>query len=227
MSGEKEKKITNPTEVLLLDDHLVILDGLAALLADQADMEVIGKLKTRQELFQGLEANPPDLLLLDLLLEGADGLDLIREVHVRYPAVKILVFSMCNSREIVRRSIRAGASGYCVKGDDVTHLLNGIRALRDGQRHFYGPGIEESSDNADLFGFVDVSKLSNRELDVFRRIGEGMKTKEIARILSVSIKTIESHRDNIKRKLTLDSAEKLQAAAAVWRSRCFSTFMPG
>lgn len=225
MTGEKEKRTAKTIQLLLLDDHLVILDGLEALLTEQPDMEVVGKISTREELFDSLAANTTDVLILDLLLVGADGLDLIREVHMRYPAVKVLVFSMCTSREIVRRAIRAGASGYCVKGDNVPHLLHGIRAIRDGHRTFYGPGIEANSDDAEIYGFVDVASLSNRELDVFRRIGEGMKTKDIAQMLSVSIKTIESHRDNIKRKLALDSAERLQAAAAVWRSRSFAPFV--
>lgn len=206
--------------LLLLDDHSVILEGLESLLSHQSDFHVVGKVTSRTELLQWCEAGRADLLILDLLLEGENGFDLIKEVRLKRPALKILVFSMYSGSDLVSRALDAGASGYCVKGDDVSFLLEGARSVRDTRKPYLSPSAAKISGTRSE-GLIDSTDLSTRELEVFRLVGEGMKTKEIAKALGVSVKTIESHRDNIKRKLHLEHSEKLQVAAALWRAQFF------
>lgn len=209
-------------KVAVLDDHPIVLDGLSALLDDRHGMRVVGTYPTETALYKGMGRKPADVLILDLALQdqARDGISLIERVHQRYPELAIMIFSMCTNADIVKRALAAGARGYCVKGAEVNRLIEGVGKIASGTERFIGPGMEK--DGGFLpFGLLSLSQLSTRELEVFERIGAGMKTSEIAQDLFVSVKTIESHRTNIKRKLNLSSSERLQATAAVHRYRAF------
>jgi len=214
-SGQHKKK-----RILLVDDHPVLRRGLAALVEVEPDFIVCGEAATCQEALDAFTGNKPDLVIVDIELEGRDGLDLVRELKSRYPEVPALVLSMYDESVYAERSLKAGAMGYLSKQQLDETVLIAMRTIVDGQiymsdklqtqlAHKFLGGRPHQSDSY-------VGTLSNRELQVFRMIGRGQSTRQVAKSLSLSIKTIESHIEHIKHKLTLESATELVHRATQW-----------
>ncbi len=206
--------------VLLADDHPIVLAGMRALLEQQPDLAIIGTVGTSKELFQTLEAIRPSLLIMDLSLGKADGLDVLKSVRAIHERLSVLVFSMHDERDYALRVLTAGAMGYLMKDNAADELLAAVRRVLGGQIYLSevvlaGRSAEEVAEIGD-----GVDGLTDRELSIFRMIGSGLPTRTIAADLHLSVKTIEKHRENIKRKLGLEGGSKLAAEAAiyVWRS---------
>ncbi len=206
--------------ILIVDDHPVLRRGLAALIESEPDLAVQGAVATRQAALAALRANQPDLVMVDLILADDDGLDLIKEIRARHPQVPSLVLSMHDESAYAERALSAGARGYVAKQQlDDTVLIAIRRVLAGGtymsdtlerrlaEKYVGGRTLQTGS-------FLDT--LSDRELQVFRLIGEGRTTRQIAQAFSRSVKTIESHREHIKNKLALGSATELARRAARW-----------
>lgn len=205
--------------VLVAEDHPVMREGIATLLEKQGGFTVTGRAASARETRARIERLPPQVLLMDLMLQEDDGLALIKDLAVLAPTVRIVVFSLHPEDIYAERCLRAGAHGYVMKREPVETLFRALRDVAAGGIAV-SPGIAATLLGG-LTGRVRPTggpggRLTDRELQVFRQVGLARSTREIAETLGVSIKTIEAHRENIKNKLGLDSAAALLNRAALW-----------
>jgi DNA-binding NarL/FixJ family response regulator len=201
--------------ILLVDDHPIVRQGLTHMIDDEPDLTVCGEAEDAAEGLALAERLRPDLAIIDISLGGADGLELLKEIRNRLPALTTLVLSMHDESLYAERALRAGAKGYVSKHDAPQVLLTAIRRVLAGEVYL-SEGMAAKvlrglsrprPDDDDDGGPLDC--LSNRELQVFRLIGDGMSVRNIAERLFLSPKTIETHRDHIKGKLDLVSSHTL------------------
>lgn len=215
-----ETQRSKRTRLLLVDDHPVVTDGLIRLVERDRALEVIGVSRTAHEAMDVLGSEPFDLAIVDISLNGISGIDLIKHIKARHGEVRVLVLSMHREILYAERALRAGADGFITKREASERILTAIRTVLDGQLY-----VSEEIGSRMLDRFVrgadeaasPVSRLSDRELEVLYFIGEGRSTRDIAGQLNLSVKTIESHRANIKRKLDLSNASELVRFAVQWR----------
>jgi DNA-binding NarL/FixJ family response regulator len=210
-----------PVQVMIVDDHPLMREGLRALLHAQGDLEVCAEAACPTSALSALEAASPAVMIVDLSLPGSGGLDLIREVKARWPGMPVLVLSMYDERIYAERVLRAGARGYVMKQEPPERVVEGVRAVLRGEMF-----VSSAMANTLLNTFVDgtkrhaervgVERLSNREMQIFEAIGSGRTTRETAERLGLSVKTIETYRMHIKRKLGLENANSLIRAAIHW-----------
>jgi DNA-binding NarL/FixJ family response regulator len=206
--------------LLVVDDHPILRRGLTALIESEPGLVVHKAVATRAAALAAMRESKPDLVIVDLALGDQDGLDLVREIKARYPEIPSLVLSMHDEEVYAERALRAGALGYVAKQElDETVLGAIFRTLagetymsealqrRLAERYVGGRTLEKDS---------LIRALSDRELQVFRLIGQGRTTRQIAATLSRSVKTIESHLEHIKNKLALGSAAELAQRATHW-----------
>ncbi|SOZ13413.1 putative response regulator, LuxR family [Cupriavidus taiwanensis] len=195
-----------PARVLLIDDHALVRDGMRMHLALQPGLRVVGEADDGEAALAWLDragaAEMPDLVITDIGMRGMGGIALAAALHDRYPELAVLIVSMHDNLEYVRQAVRAGARGYVLKDAPADELIAAIRAVLAG-RVFYSAriarGIAEQSPAA---GPLDA--LTPRERDILRGIGRGLANKEIAAQLGVSVRTVETHRLNLKRKLGIE-----------------------
>jgi DNA-binding NarL/FixJ family response regulator len=206
--------------ILIVDDHPVLRRGLAALINFEPDLVVCGEAATYQAALETIREKQPDLVIVDLALGGRDGLDLVKDIKLRHPLIPALVLTMHDESVYAERSLRAGASGYITKDQLDETVLIAIHRVLAGETYIsdqlQGRLVSKYIGRRPLETDSPVDTLSNRELQVFRLIGEGKSTRQIAENLSLSIKTIESHREHIKNKLNIESAAKLAQRATQW-----------
>lgn len=207
--------------IFIVDDHPVLRRGLTALIESEAELVVCGEAASYREALLALPQCRPDLVIVDLSLKGGpDGLDLIKELKARHPETPALVLSMHDESVYAERCLKAGARGYVTKERLEDTVLVAIRQLLAGETY-----MSEELRTRLAMKYVDghslatespLSALSDRELQVFRMIGQGSSTREIAEELHLSVKTIESHREHIKHKLTIESGTELVHRATRW-----------
>jgi DNA-binding NarL/FixJ family response regulator len=204
--------------VLVVDDHPVVRQGIKLVIDAEPDFTVCGEAENEQLARRLLRELHPDALVVDLSLgAGGDGFNIVRDVHAHFPEVRILVLSMHDETVYADRLFAQGAAGYIMKQAAAEQLITALRAVLRGERfiseslkrHF----AERGADDNDL-----GSRLSARELQVISLIGQGLGTREIADRLSLSVKTVETHRLAIKRKLSLDTNAQLVQYAIKWHS---------
>jgi len=206
--------------VFLVDDHPMVRERLAQMIDQQPDLMVCGEACDVVEALEGIEQLKPDIAILDLSLRASSGLDLLKDLKARGLQVPALVLSMHDESHYAERVLRAGAMGYVSKQESTRNILLAIRRVLDGgihvsegissilvRRMIGGLKIEESS---------PVSRLADRELEVFQLIGRGNGTRKIAENLGLSVKTVESYRARIKEKLQLDDGVQLLQRAVQW-----------
>lgn len=215
MSVSKRAK----TRVLLVDDHPMIRRGLAALINEEPNLVVCGETGSSRQGLKLIAALKPNLAILDISLDERDGIELIKEVRAQSPQVQVLILSMHDEAIYAERALRAGASGYVMKAEAAETVMAAIRRVLAGKIY-----ISEKLTEQLLHGVTTlrknarssqspVERLSDRELQIFRHLADGIRVREIAAQLFISVKTVESHRVNIKRKLGLrTSAELLRYA---------------
>jgi len=200
--------------VLLVDDHVVVRQGLKALFADEADIEVIGEASNGREALEFLENRTPDVVLMDISMPGLNGIEATRQIQQRYPGVKVVVLSMHANEEYVFQVLQAGASGYVLKQSDSLEVVSAIRAAVAGGSFLSPPisrtVIEDYLRRAQARGRgSDAEQLTSREREVLQLLAEGKSNRDIADELSISIKTVETHRANMMTKLGLSSKTEL------------------
>lgn len=210
--------------VIIIDDHPLFSRGLAQLIETQNDFKVAGMAKNRNEALELLQRTSPNLTILDLNLGQEDGLELIKDILSFNPQIKILVLSMHNERFYAERALKAGAKGYIMKQEAESQVINAIKTVTQGEIYLSEnekkrikellQGDSENSDN-----FTTISTLSDRQLQIFSLIGKGLGTVEIAKRLNLSIKTIDTHKENIKAKLHCSSSAELRQMAINWTSK--------
>jgi DNA-binding NarL/FixJ family response regulator len=199
--------------VLLADDHQLLIDGLRAILAKRPNLDIIGVAKDGFEAVDLAARHRPDILLLDISMPGLNGIDAARQILRDLPGAKIIMLSMHDDRRFIQQSLRVGARGYILKESAATEVIQAIEIVERGQL-FFSSSVREQilSEYVDLIqdgNGASASPLSPREREVLQLLAEGKSTKEIAGILNVSVKTIESHRKQIMDKLGLHSIAEL------------------
>ena len=204
--------------ILIVDDHPLVRSGFAQLIGDCPDLEVCGEASDMAEALRLIDSDCPDLAIIDLSLAGGSGLDLIERIKSRNLDILMLVASMHDETLYAERVLTAGARGYINKQEAQESIIRAIRQVLAGKVY-----VSEAMTERLLSGLVDVrdekrdiERLSNRELQVFELIGEGVPVSQIASQLNLSIKTIETHQANIKKKLGLGSAHELNQRAIRW-----------
>ncbi|HEX7653764.1 MAG TPA: response regulator transcription factor [Verrucomicrobiae bacterium] len=217
MAGLTEvKRLT----VLLVDDHPIVREGLARLVRRQEHMVVAGEVGSVGMARQWLATNQPELVLIDLLLPDGCGLAFTKELISSYPEVRILVVSQCDELLYAERALKSGAHGFVMKDRDVNELMTAIRQVAAGD-FYVSPKINALALRQLVAGKSvlesgGVENLTDRELQVLQMLGVGLKTRQVAERLNLSVKTVETHRENIKHKLNIPDALGLIRFAAHW-----------
>ena len=205
-------------KVLIVDDHPLLRDGLGKVLNQQADLEVCGEAGDARSAMAAIPKCKPDVVIVDLTMDDGNGLDLIKDIHALNPDLPLLVLSMHHENLYAERAVRAGAKGYVMKREPVGVVVDALRKVLGGHmalsenmvsRMLSAPKRAKESSSGS-----PSELLSDRELDVFRLLGHGLGTKEIAAKLHVAASTVETHRAGIKQKLGLGRATELIARAA-------------
>lgn len=209
--------------VLVVDDHPLLRAGLVSLIQDQPDLVLCGEADCAGDTILAVDSDPPpELVILDLMLGSADGLELIKQIRALRPGLLILVISMHDELIYAERALRAGATGYIMKKEPAQEMLTAVHAVLQGEVYLSGRMrvlLAEKGLATDPCRFLVPQAeppLSDRELHVFRLIGAGLATKQIAAELRLSVKTIETYRENLKVKLRLANAPELLRAAKQW-----------
>ena len=195
-------------KVVLADDHLIVRQGLRALLEATAGFEVVAEAADGHEALEAVENKAPDIVLLDLSMPGLSGLEALRRIKKNHPKIKVLVLSMHTTSEYLRSALRAGANGYLVKGAGIGDLNEALRTIIEGGQ-FLSPQVERAAlldllDGPKARTFVDpLELLTPREREVLQLIAEGHSNRSIAEKLGLSIKTVDGHRTRVMSKLDL------------------------
>lgn len=212
----------NVRKLIIVDDHPIMREGLAQLLAQEEDLYIAGQFEEASRAFDAIAQLKPDIALVDLSLKGSSGLELIKNIKAHYPKILVLVLSMYDESLYAERVLRAGAAGYVMKQEATEKVLGAIRHVLNGgiylSEKMNAKFMHQMVSGRPVSGGSLVERLSDRELEVFGLIGQGRGTRQIAEQLHLSVKTIESHRAHIKEKLNLRSATELVHRAIQMRS---------
>lgn len=204
--------------VFIVDDHSVVRQGLGLIINQEEDLEVGGGAGDEAEALAAMMKQQPDVAVIDLSLKGGSGLDLIKAIRERGWTFPILVLSMHDEALYAERALRAGANGYIMKEQADEAVLDGLRTVLKGEL-FVSREVQSRMLQQYIGGQKELSgveTLSDRELQVFELIGQGLSTQQIADRLELSVKTIEAHRVRIKKKLNTDTASQLMQQAVLW-----------
>ncbi|MDB6112496.1 MAG: two component transcriptional regulator, LuxR family [Pedosphaera sp.] len=209
-------------QIFLVDDHPIMREGFAQLLNHERDLRVCGHAATAAKALESLEILKPDLVIVDIALNGTSGIELIKSIQARRPTQLILALSMHDESIHGERALRAGARGYAMKSEPTEEIMSAIREVLRGEIYL---SKRMRSLVVEKFLHADspptgsgVAQLSDRELEVFQLIGNGRKTRQIAAQLHLSVKTIETYRAHIKEKLHLQDGTELVRHAVRWMS---------
>jgi DNA-binding NarL/FixJ family response regulator len=204
--------------VLIVDDHPIVRQGLTQLIAQENELEVCGEADDAATALEAVRDLAPDVAVLDLMLKGSNGVELIREMKSRNPSVRILVISMHDEAIYAERALKAGAHGYIMKQKATNEVLSALRKVLAGEVYVSDEVIGKILKRMVGGAGPDtgIERLSDRELEVFQWLGQGLAVSEIADKLKVSPKTIETYRSHIKEKLGLSSANDVLRVAVAW-----------
>jgi DNA-binding NarL/FixJ family response regulator len=215
---ESPKK--NATRVVIVDDHPLLRKGVGQLINNEKDLVVVGEAEDAAKALTTIEVARPDVVLIDISLRGASGIELLKNIKARFPKLLVLVLSMHDESVYAHRALRAGASGYIMKQEATENVLTALRKVLRGEVYLserLGTRMLNTLVGGRSTGAASpIEGLSDRELEVFSLIGQGHGTRPIAEKLHLSVKTIESHRAHIKEKLNLQAATELVHHAIQW-----------
>ena len=208
--------------VLIVDDHPIVRQGLRRMIEPEPDLVVCGEVQTEREARTAIRALSPDVVIVDISLAQGDGLELVRDVHAQRPELPMLVLSMHDELIYAERLLAAGACGYIMKHAASDQLLIALRQVLNGGRYLSASlesslGRNRINGSQGAAGDTDpIDRLSNRELQVLSLIGRGHSSREAAEALGLSVKTVETHRQSLKRKLNLLTNAQLLQYAINW-----------
>jgi DNA-binding NarL/FixJ family response regulator len=208
--------------VLLVDDHPIVRQGLAQMLNQEPDLAVCAQAEDGAGALHAIAVHKPDIVILDISLNGPDGLSVLKDIRMTYITLPVLVLSMHDESLYAERVLRAGAKGYIMKQEATEKVLVAIRRIRAGEvyvsdriaKRLLRQVVSNAAD-----GRSPIEALTDRELAVFRLIGKGRGTREIADDLRISVKTVESYQAHIKEKLGLKNAREMAQHAFQWVTR--------
>jgi DNA-binding NarL/FixJ family response regulator len=208
-----------PTSIVLVDDHPIVRERLAEVLAREPGLVVCGEAESHRQALEVIAATGPDLAIIDLSLKNSHGLDLIKDLRSLYPHLLILVLSMHDGALHAERAIRAGAHGYITKQEATKKILLAIRKVLQGGMYLNETMSAQIS--SQMFGnrnrqFGGIDRLTDRELRVLELLGRGYAVRHIAEALDLNVKTVETYRSRIKEKLALDDATEVLQYAIKW-----------
>jgi DNA-binding NarL/FixJ family response regulator len=222
MALKKKQDKTNEkkTQVLIVDDHPVIRDGLTTIINHEQDMNVCGKTEDAHQALKAVTELKPDIVIADISLKNSDGLELTKNIKARYPRLPVVIFSVHDEFIYAERALLAGAKAYLMKDSLSENIVKAIRAVLKGEifvsdvisKKFIHKIARDKAGTAK----TAIENLSDRELEIFRLIGEGYKASQIAKQLCLSIKTIETYRTRIKEKLGIPNASELLKYSIRW-----------
>lgn len=200
-------------KVFIVDDHAIVRQGLAELINDQADLVTCGEAESPSQAMKEIAAGKPDVVVVDITLTGGDGIELCRQIHERWAKLPILVLSMHDETMYAERVLRAGALGYVMKQEPQDKVMAAIRRVLAGETYLSekmaAKLLRSFSGTRGEVETAPLERLSDRELQIFRMIGQGRSVKNIAEALFLSPKTVETHKEHIKQKLNLTSSNDL------------------
>ena len=220
LASEKPLQLAKKA-VLVVDDHPLMRQGLALLINQQQDMRVCGEAEEAHAAMIAISQLRPDIVILDISLNGPDGLELLKNLRVTDPDLPVLILSMHDEAIYAERALRARANGYIMKQEATEKVLIAVRRILNGEVY-----LSDRMSNKMLQQYIGgtpsmiqsrIASLSDRELEVFRLIGEGRATREIAEELHLSVKTVETYQAHIKEKLALRSGRELIQHAIQWK----------
>jgi DNA-binding NarL/FixJ family response regulator len=216
-----DRAVGTKHRVFVVDDHPIIRQGLALLIDQEPDLEVCGEAEEAQTALAAIAEARPDVVLLDISLPGPDGIELLKTIRAADTALPVLVLSMHDESVYAERALRAGANGYIMKQEATENVLVALRRIL--RREVYvsdriaSSMLRQITSRGGKTTQAPIERLSDRELEVFRLIGEGHGTRQIADELHLSVKTVESYQAHIKLKLGLQSSRDLVQRAIEWR----------
>jgi DNA-binding NarL/FixJ family response regulator len=215
-SGIRKGKI----RVLLIDDHPILRRGLAQLINQEADLTVCGEAEDAPKAFELVGTLRPDVAVVDISLKSGNGIELIKNVKARYPELPMLVLSMHDESLYAERALRAGGLGYIMKEEAIEQVLVAIRRVLTGEiflsDKMKSKMLQQLANGRTKTIVSPIEHLTDRELEVFRLIGEGHSTRQIAGELHLSVRTVEAYREYIKAKLNLKNSTELVQHAFHW-----------
>lgn len=207
--------------VFVVDDHPIVREGLAQMINREADLAVCGEAEEMHSALQMINASRPDILIVDISLNGPDGLDLLKNIRSKDPSLPVLILSMHDESIYAERALRAGANGYIMKQEATENVLVALRRILN--REIYVSSRVASKmlqqfvgGSSSLARHSPVDDLSDRELEVLRLMGDGHATRQIAEELHLSVKTVESYQAHLKEKLSLRNLRELVQYAVQW-----------
>lgn len=220
MVAKLKEASSRKTRIFIVDDHPIVREGLSLMMNREPDMVVCGEAEEATRALQVITSTKPDFLVVDISLAGPDGLDLLKSIRVRYPSMPVLILSMHDEAIYAERALRAGANGYIMKQEATERVLVAVRQIL-ANKVYVSDRIANRMLQRYVKGYVGekgspIAELSDRELEVFRLIGEGHSTRRIAEQLHLSVKTVESYQAHIKEKLALKSGRELVQRAIQW-----------
>lgn len=219
-AGVREETKQKKFRLLLVDDHPIVREGLVSVFESTPNFEVCGLVETVRDALTATKTAAPDVVIADMTLAGRNGMELIKDLRVLHPRMPVIIYSMHDESIHAERCLRAGAKGYVMKDAPAQTLLDAIDRVLRGEVYLSEAVtkqvLEKFSLGKRVRGTSPPELLSDRELEIFQLIGRGLRTKEIAFELSLSDKTVQTHRERIKEKLNLSDAVSLVRCAVQW-----------
>lgn len=214
------RKVQRRTRLLLVDDHPMVRERLAELINREPDLAVCAEAEDRHQAIEAIQARRPDLVIVDITLKNSDGMELIKDIHSRWPGLLVLVLSMHDESLYAERVLRAGARGYITKQEATRSILRAIRRVLEGQiflnENIASQILGRLTAPRAAVAASPVESLADRELQVFELTGRGLNTRQIAEQLHIGVKTVETYRHRIREKLQLVHATDLLRSAIAW-----------
>jgi DNA-binding NarL/FixJ family response regulator len=209
------------SRIFVVDDHPIVRQGLALMINAENDLIVCGEAEEAQTALQAIVECKPDILIIDISLNGPDGLELVKHVRTLFPELPILILSMHDEATYAERALRAKANGYIMKQEATEKVLIAVRRILNGEiylsERMANKILQQYMAGPVAVGQSRITELSDRELEVFRLIGDGHSTRRIAEELHLSIKTVETYQAHIKEKLLLRTGRELVQQAIFWK----------
>ena len=214
------KKNERKIQILLVDDHPIVRDGLTTIIDHQRDLNVCGGADDAHQAMKAIGELKPDVVVVDISLKNSDGIELTKTIKTKYPKLPVVVLSVHDESVYAERALRAGARAYLMKEVASENIVYAIRTVLKSEVYVSETISKKflhkiAGDKADKTK-TSIENLSDREFEIFRLIGDGLKASQIAKNLHLSVKTVETYRGRLKEKLNLDSATELLQYAIKW-----------
>lgn len=195
---------SQPKKILICEDHQIVIDGLLSIFKNQADYQVIGYVVNGNNVLPTVKLNCPDVLLLDLNLPNKNGVDILKELKLLFPKIKVIILTMYNKESIIKKVKQFNADGFLLKNCSSDDLLNAIDAVFESNKFYIGAGVKNNVIETD--GFLEKIKITRREKEIILELMQGHNVPQIAENLFISTYTVETHKKNIFKKLNIHNS---------------------